>query len=58
MEPPPLVHFEAAALSAMARSFYRDNKQVSNQRIKEELGVTLAHPDYKAGLEAILAAEG
>ncbi len=58
VEPPPLTHFEEAALSTMARSFYRDNKQVSNQRIKEELGVTLAHADYKSGLEAILAAEG
>ncbi len=56
VEPPPLVHFEAAALSTMARSFYRDNKQVSNQRIKEELGVNLAYPDFKAGLAAILAA--
>ena len=25
--------------------------------IKEELGVALAYPDYKAGLQAILAAE-
>ncbi len=56
--PPPLVPFEAAGLSAMARSFYRDNKRVSNRRIKEELGVALAYPDYRAGLEAILAAEG
>ena len=58
VEPPPLVHFEAAALSAMARSFYRDNKRVSNQRIKAELGVTLAYPDYTSGLEAILVAGG
>ncbi len=57
-EAPPLVPFQAAGLSPMARSFYRDNKRVSNRRIKEELGVTLAHPDYKAGLEAILKAEG
>jgi nucleoside-diphosphate-sugar epimerase len=56
-EPPPLVPYEAAALSAMARSFYRDNKRVSNRRIKEELGVTLAYPDYQAGLAAVLAAE-
>ncbi len=55
--PPPLVPIEAAELSAMALSFYRDNKRVSNRRIKEELGVALAYPDYKAGLESILAAE-
>jgi nucleoside-diphosphate-sugar epimerase len=58
LEPPPLVPFEAADLSPMARSFYRDNKRVSNRRIKEELGVTLAYPDYNAGLAAILAAGG
>ncbi len=56
--PPPLLSFEAAELSAMARSFYRDNKRVSNRRIKEELGVALAYPDYKIGLEAILEAGG
>lgn len=56
-DPPPLVPFEDAALSEMARSFYRDNKRVSNRRIKEELGVELAYPDYKAGLAALLDAE-
>ena len=55
-DPPPLVPFEAAELSPMGRSFYRDNKRVSNRRIKEELGVALAYPDYKAGLQALLAA--
>ncbi len=57
VEPPPLLPYEAAGLTAMARSFYRDNKRVCNRRIKEELGVNLAYPDYKAGLKAILAAE-
>lgn len=55
VDPPPLVPFEAAELSDMARSFYRDNKRVSNARIKAELGVTLAYPDYKTGLKALLA---
>lgn len=54
-KPPPLVPFELAELSPMARSFYADSKRVSNRRIKEELGVTLAYPDYKTGLEALLA---
>ncbi len=53
--PPPLVPFDQAELSPMGRSFYRDNKRVSNRRIKEELGVTLAYPDYRAGLQALLA---
>ncbi|HVJ51018.1 MAG TPA: SDR family oxidoreductase [Aliidongia sp.] len=56
--PPPAVPFEAAELSEMARSFYTDNKRVSNRRIKERLGVTLAYPDYRTGLKAILAAGG
>jgi nucleoside-diphosphate-sugar epimerase len=54
---PPLVPFEAAGLSPMARSFYDDNKRVSNRLIKSELGVTLRYPDYRAGLAAILKDE-
>ena len=54
-EPPPLVPIEDAELSPMGRSFYRDNKRVANRRIKDELGVRLAYPDYKAGLAALLA---
>ena len=54
-EPPPLVPFDAARLSDMARSFYRDNKRVSNARIKDELGVALAYPSYREGLRALLA---
>ena len=49
--------FAEADLSPMAASFYRDNKRVSNRRIKDELGVRLAYPDYRAGLAALLAAE-
>jgi nucleoside-diphosphate-sugar epimerase len=58
MEPPPLVPLAEANLSPMARSFYADNKRVSNALIKRKLGVTLAYPDYRAGLAAILAAGG
>jgi nucleoside-diphosphate-sugar epimerase len=58
-DPPPLVPFAEAEkeMSAMARSFWDDNRRVSNRRIKEELGVALRYPDYKSGLAAILAAE-
>ncbi|HEX3953860.1 MAG TPA: SDR family NAD(P)-dependent oxidoreductase, partial [Stellaceae bacterium] len=58
IEPPPLVPFEAAELSPMARSFYDDNKRVANTLIKRELGVALRYPDYRTGLAAILAAGG
>jgi nucleoside-diphosphate-sugar epimerase len=55
---PPEVPFESADLSPMARSFYGESKRVSNRRIKDELGVQLAFPDYRAGLRAVLAAGG
>jgi nucleoside-diphosphate-sugar epimerase len=55
---PPLVPFEAAELSPMARSFYAESKRTRSVRVESELGVTLLYPDYRAGLRAILAAEG
>jgi nucleoside-diphosphate-sugar epimerase len=57
VEKPPLVPFEQAELSPMARSFYDDNKRVSNLRIKRELGVELRHPTYREGLRAVLREE-
>lgn len=56
---PPDQPFSEAVktMSEMARSFYDDNKRVSNRRIKDELGVTLAYPDYRSGLKALLTAE-
>jgi len=39
-------------MSAMARSFYGENKRVLNTRIKDELGVRLAYPTYREGLAA------
>ncbi|MBP5858681.1 SDR family oxidoreductase [Marivibrio halodurans] len=57
VEPPPEIPFDAAELSDMARSFYRDNKRVRNDRIKRALGVRLAYPTYREGLAAQQAAE-
>jgi nucleoside-diphosphate-sugar epimerase len=58
-EPPPEIPYAEAApaMSEMARSFYMDSKRVANTRIKTELGVKLAYPDYRTGLKALLAAE-
>lgn len=53
--PPPLVRFEDARLTPMARSFYEQSKRVSNQRMKEILGVKLAYPTYREGMAAIAA---
>ena len=57
LPPPPEVAFDEAEMSPMARSFYSDSKRVRNDRIKDELGVELAYPDYKTGLAALLEAE-
>jgi hypothetical protein len=57
IDPPPLVPFEAAGLSPIARSFYDDNKRVRNALIKSELGIRLRYPDYRTGLAAVLAQE-
>jgi len=57
VDPPPLVAFEDADLSDMAKSFYADNKRVSNKRMKEALGLALAYPTYREGLQAILQCE-
>ena len=47
LPPPPEVAFEEAELTPMARSFYGENKRVRNDRIKRELGVSLAYPTYR-----------
>ena len=54
---PPLTPLDDADLSPMARSFYADNRRVSNARIKRELGVALRYPNYRVGLAALLAEE-
>ena len=54
---PDAVPFEDAELSPMARSFYAESKRVRNDRIKDELGVQLIYPDYRAGLRALLEDE-
>ena len=56
--PPPEQPYETAALSPMARTFYRDNRRVRNERIKRELGVRLAYPTYREGLRALLPLDG
>ena len=50
---PPLIPLESAELSAMAASFYADNKRANNTKMKEALGVSLAYPTYREGLSAI-----
>jgi len=54
--PPPEVPFDEADMTPMARSFYSANRRARIDRIKDELGVVLEYPDYRAGLDALFAA--
>jgi len=54
VEPPPEIAFETAELSPMARSFYGENKRVSNAAIKAA-GYGFAYPDYRSALERMWA---
>jgi nucleoside-diphosphate-sugar epimerase len=58
LPPPPIVPYEQAEMTPMARSFYAENKRVRNDRIKTVLGVKLDFPTYREGLAAILASGG
>ena len=56
-EAPELIPYSEADMAPMARSFYKENKRVKNDKIKNKLGITLKYPDYKAGLDAIFEQE-
>jgi len=49
LEPPPEMPFETAELSPMARSFYGENKRVSNAKLKA-LGFRFGYPEYRMSL--------
>lgn len=55
--PPREQDFETADLSPMALSFYASNNRISNARFKTELGVSLVHPNYRSGLDALWNAD-
>lgn len=54
VEVPPLIPFEEADLSPMGRSFYGENKKVSNARSKEVLAMSYSVPDFRAGMQRAL----
>jgi nucleoside-diphosphate-sugar epimerase len=54
MEAPPEQPFETADLTPMARSFYGENKRVSNAKIKR-LGFNFQYPNYHMSLADLLA---
>lgn len=51
--PPAEQDFASADLSPMARSFYGENKRVSNARLKSELGYDFLFPTYREALSAL-----
>lgn len=57
LTPPPVIPYDEADLAPITQSFYKDNKFVRNDKIKQELGVQLRYPNYKLGLEGCLRAE-
>ena len=56
LPPPPEEDFAAAVLSPMAQSFYADNRRVSIEKLKRELGYRWLYPTYREGLRALAAA--
>ena len=47
----PVIDFAGAELSKKALTFWKDNKQVDNSRMKNDLGYDLVFKDYKKGLQ-------
>jgi hypothetical protein len=56
---PPLIPFAEAepGMSAMARSFWADDRKVRSEQTQRSLGRAWLYPSYREGLAAILAAE-
>ena len=52
LKPPPEESFDQASvkMSAMAQSFWSENRRVNNQLLCRTLGYELLHPDFRAGL--------
>jgi nucleoside-diphosphate-sugar epimerase len=55
--PPPAQPLDLATLSPMAASFWQECRRVSNQKIKQELGIQLRYLTYREGLAACLQEE-
>lgn len=54
IETPPLLPFSQMEIAPIMRSFYKENKRVKNDKIKEELGIKLLYPDYRSGLRSCM----
>ena len=56
---PAMEHYAeiAGSMSPMARSFWSENRRVSNQLLTHQLGYELRYPDYREGYRACLVEE-
>ena len=54
MPSPPSISLDDERISEMTRSFYSDNKKVSNKKIKKILNWTPKYRNYKLGIDGIL----
>lgn len=52
IEPPPEQDFDTADLGPMARSFYGENKRVSNRALRD-MGFAFEFPTYREGLSSL-----
>ena len=52
-EPPPEIDFETADITPMARSFYGENKRVSNAKSKSVLKMEYRWPNYRTTFDAM-----
>jgi nucleoside-diphosphate-sugar epimerase len=50
---PETVSIKSEMVSEMARSFYKEEKKVSNKKLKDELRYKLTFPSFKDGLSSI-----
>jgi hypothetical protein len=51
--PPPDEDYATAQMTPMARSFYASSNRIRNTRAKRDLGLELAFPTYREGLERL-----
>ncbi|MDA0717744.1 MAG: SDR family oxidoreductase [Cyanobacteria bacterium] len=56
---PPIEHYFkiASSMSPMARSFWSENRRISNQLLTLQLGYELRYPSYREGYRACLVEE-
>jgi NAD dependent epimerase/dehydratase family len=53
LAPPPDEDYATAGMTAMAKSFYATSNRIRNTRAKRDLGLELAFPTYREGLDRL-----